>query len=535
MSPKYAALFSLSGTRHGAYLLRRSLYIERELPRFLDQDVVAEGMRELSLDESLAASCGGIRSDHAAIAAMELSWYMRNQLLRDTDWASMAHGVEVRTPFIDTRFIDALLPALTSSKPPDKRVLANSAGSILLREIVERPKTGFITPVAGWVEAKYGSKGRGLRGWARMTYSRFVRETSVSRPDAILPRPSDAPPVLVFRIGQLGDAAVSLPALAALRRQRPDAPLVLLANEGLKSVSSVSAWDVIGPADGCDAAIFYDASRQGLANWYVLLKLAKSIRRLAPREVVNLAPRNRPLDVLRDRYYFKLVCGVPQYRAPPVDRSSASSKAEPEWLRLLKFITPSAATPRFRLPIPKWAANNAEAELAPLHRRERLIAFAPGSQMPAKRWPVNRYIDVGAQILARDSAVAIVIVGGKEDYPVGEQLREAWGARSRNLCGRLCVFGSAAVLNRCDAFVGNDSGAMHLAGLVGTPCVALFSARDADGKWQPFGEGHRVLRKEVPCRGCMLTVCDKDNLCLSKITVDEVVTAVEEVAAYQVH
>jgi heptosyltransferase III len=70
---------------------------------------------------------------------------------------------------------------------------------------------------------------------------------------------------------------------------------------------------------------------------------------------------------------------------------------------------------------------------------------------------------------------------------------------------------------------------MHLAAMAGLPCVGLFSARDYPGLWEPYGEGHTILRKEISCAGCMLEICaEKANACLKLITVDEVMSATTE-------
>ena len=121
----------------------------------------------------------------------------------------------------------------------------------------------------------------------------------------------------------------------------------------------------------------------------------------------------------------------------------------------------------------------------------------------------------------------LVVVGGRDDTARGEELRRAWGPRARNLAGELSPYGSAEVLRQCVAYVGNDTGAMHLAGMVGTPCVALFSARDYPGQWEPYGDGHEVLRHETDCAGCMLDVCPYNNKCLNLITVDEAMVSLK--------
>jgi asparagine synthase (glutamine-hydrolysing) len=97
---------------------------------------------------------------------------MRNQLLRDTDWSSMAHGLEVRVPFVDAALLARLGPAIASAAPPSKQDLAACAPG-LPRSITDRPKTGFTTPVRQWVGHRTGASGRGLRGWAANVHRLF--------------------------------------------------------------------------------------------------------------------------------------------------------------------------------------------------------------------------------------------------------------------------------------------------------------------------------------------------------------------------
>jgi asparagine synthase (glutamine-hydrolysing) len=97
---------------------------------------------------------------------------MRNQLLRDTDWSSMAHGLEVRLPFVDMRLLARLGPAIASEAPPNKEELAACAEH-LPPASAARPKTGFITPVREWTGVGAGSSMRGLRGWAASVHRHF--------------------------------------------------------------------------------------------------------------------------------------------------------------------------------------------------------------------------------------------------------------------------------------------------------------------------------------------------------------------------
>src|SRR5205085_2524024 len=101
----------------------------------------------------------------------------------------------------------------------------------------------------------------------------------------------------------------------------------------------------------------------------------------------------------------------------------------------------------------------------------------------------------------------------------------AWGTGT-SAAGLLDVRTAAAVLARCRLFVGNDTGTLHLAAAAGTPCVGVFAAQDWPGRWQPYGLGHTVLRRPVPCEGCRLTVCTREGMrCLREITVEDVLAA----------
>jgi len=182
-SPKYAALFEYGTSFGGAYLLRRGMFMPWELVEFLDPDMVREGWSRLNTLPLLNATAenGGRISDRMRVSALELSWYMRNQLLRDSDWAGMAHSLEIRVPLVDVNLLRSLLPALGSENPPSKLDMARSPNSQLPSAVLDRQKTGFAVPVREWLlqtipnsELRIpNSKERGLRGWTREVYARF--------------------------------------------------------------------------------------------------------------------------------------------------------------------------------------------------------------------------------------------------------------------------------------------------------------------------------------------------------------------------
>ena len=156
-SPKSAGLIELGGTYAGAYLLRRGLFMPWELGQVLSPDVVNEGLRRLAPLHLIDCELNPRpRSPHAKVATLESSLYMRNQLLRDTDWASMAHSLEVRVPLVDAALLSKVAPWILARAParaaPAKATLAASPARPLPSAVVARAKTGFTTPIARWLQ-----------------------------------------------------------------------------------------------------------------------------------------------------------------------------------------------------------------------------------------------------------------------------------------------------------------------------------------------------------------------------------------------
>jgi heptosyltransferase III len=155
------------------------------------------------------------------------------------------------------------------------------------------------------------------------------------------------------------------------------------------------------------------------------------------------------------------------------------------------------------------------------------VAIGPGSKMPAKVWPADRFIEVVSKLISEHD-VWPVVFGGPEDRPLGLRLVERWG-RGSVAAGELGVRQGFAALERCLLYLGNDTGTMHMAASVGIPCVAVFSSRDYPGAWYPYGDGHVVFRTSIDCEGCMLQVCPIGNACLLAISPEDVFCATERI------
>jgi len=178
-SPKYAGLLEYGGTLGGAYLLRRSLYMPWELGQVLDADLARQGWLDLQCRVQLDATTAGIPRDRLAVSALEMSWYMRHQLLVDSDWASMAQSLELRVPFLDVPLLRAAAPWLAAYPGLTKPEVAKAIAPQLLRELLHKPKTGFSIPVREWLRGDLlAGQERGLRGYSRAISQTFAGQAT---------------------------------------------------------------------------------------------------------------------------------------------------------------------------------------------------------------------------------------------------------------------------------------------------------------------------------------------------------------------
>ena len=150
--PKIAGIPVHAATLAGSYLLRRGLMLPSELADVLGPNMAAEGLRSLMPAYASGAARGGYCSVVAQVAALESTHYLRNQLLRDSDWASMAHSLELRTPLVDWRLLQQLAPYAGSMAAGEgKRLLASAPQRPLPASVTEPKKTGFGLPLAKWL------------------------------------------------------------------------------------------------------------------------------------------------------------------------------------------------------------------------------------------------------------------------------------------------------------------------------------------------------------------------------------------------
>jgi heptosyltransferase-2 len=157
--------------------------------------------------------------------------------------------------------------------------------------------------------------------------------------------------------------------------------------------------------------------------------------------------------------------------------------------------------------------------------RESLIGMNPGAAYgSAKCWLPDRFGELGRRLSEKWQA-RILLLGREEERPLVHEILRQLGTQGVDWTGKTDLLQLAALLERCHLLVTNDTGTMHVSAAIGTPVVALFGPTDPHVTG-PWGKGHIVVKKEVPCSPCYQRICPKDHRCMECITVDEVEEAV---------
>ena len=162
---RWALIPDYARTVPGAWLLARGLFAESELPGLMPE--VRPSFKPLAWMNSAAAKISS--NSRLAVSQLESAFYMRNQLLRDSDWASMAHSIELRTPLVDAHLLRRLRPLLAQFEYyPGKALLAGSVQPPLPEAISQRAKTGFGVPMSAWLSSgNLDERGQQSRSWAK--------------------------------------------------------------------------------------------------------------------------------------------------------------------------------------------------------------------------------------------------------------------------------------------------------------------------------------------------------------------------------
>ncbi len=346
--------------------------------------------------------------------------------------------------------------------------------------------------------------------------------------------------ILIHRLGSLGDTLVAIPAFRLVRHAFPQARITVLTNHASSDHSkSVGMASIL---DGSGLVEDYLQYPVGLRDASALFRLRNRIARERFDAVVYMStPGSTAAKVIRDALFF-LSCGIVRhYGIPYRERGrlnaplAASRLYQSESDRLVSNLKKLG---RVDLSEDTWwdlGLKEEEHDLA----RELLagtiddlpfFALSIGTKLQANEWTQPNWLALARALGDRHADRGLVTFGSAEEYDRSQELLDQWKGPRLNLCGKPAPRISAATFRRAELFLGHDSGPMHLAANVGTPCVAVFSARILPGVWFPRGSRNEVIYHQTECFNCTLFECITHNKkCILSIGVDEVLEAVERV------
>ena len=296
--------------------------------------------------------------------------------------------------------------------------------------------------------------------------------------------------VLVLRFSAVGDVVLTSPAIDALRRAWPKTRIVYALKERLAHLvqhnPNVDEVVALRPGEG---PLSY-ARRLRAARPSVVLDLHGKIRSKILRALMPGVPKVvwHKRD-FRDTLPVKLA--LRPYRASMLFADRYHAAVETLVGRPL---------PRGRLQYFLGPEDVAEADralrAAGLRPGEPLLGLAPGANWETKRWPAERFAGLARRALAQGMQVAVQ--GSAAEAHLGRLIAQlAPGAV--DLSGKLDLRGLGGFIARCQAFVANDSGPMHMARALGVPTLAFFGSTDP-GMFAV--QGHQVLFAGVECSPC---------------------------------
>lgn len=327
--------------------------------------------------------------------------------------------------------------------------------------------------------------------------------------------------LLVRGTNWIGDAILTLPALAAIRRGMPEAHISVLAKPWVGEVYRICPHvdEVIpfrepGVHAGVPGRLRLARDLRGMGfDGAILLQNA-----IEAAIVTLLAGIPVRAGYNSDARGWLLTSSVRRTREI---RQVHQSRYYVEMVRALGCPPPDPSAPL--LVIPAEYRNLAEKVLRERGRDPAapVAGLAPGAAYgPAKRWHPERFAAV-ADRLAEECGTGVMVFGSAGDRESAEAVQAAARTGLVNLAGSTSLREALALISRCRVFVSNDSGLMHVAAALGVPTVAVFGSTNPVTTG-PMGPRFSIVRKPMDCSPCLRETCPEDFRCMNAITAEDV-------------
>ena len=362
--------------------------------------------------------------------------------------------------------------------------------------------------------------------------------------------------ILVRGVNWLGDAVMTMPALARLRERFPEAHLALLTHEKLRDLWSgqpaLNEVITLAPGEGLFSAcrklrgrafdlalLLPNSPRSALEVWLAgipqRLGYARPWRNWFLTQGIPARPGRWTMRKRSVGEIQRLVAtDAPRY-VPPAPPESHAHQIH-DYLQLVAALGADQTPLPPRLEVTAAEAHAAAQKFGIVLDRP-VFGLNPGAEYgPAKRWPVENFIVAAREIQERTNC-AWLILGGKSDVPVAGQIESTLRNPRfsvQNLAGQTSLRELMAVLSQCRVLLTNDTGPMHLAAALGVPVVVPFGSTSPEltGPGLPGDSRHQLLKSDASCSPCFRRECPIDFRCLNGIRAERVVAALMATAGH---
>jgi len=339
--------------------------------------------------------------------------------------------------------------------------------------------------------------------------------------------------ILVRATNWVGDAVMSIPALQVIRGRWPKAEIAILARPWVAELYRDQGF--------ADRILVFDHTGRH-RGVFGLERLAGELRRerfgtavllqnaFEAAWIARRAGIHERIGYARDARAWLLTRAVPVPQRGEIP--AHESYYYLELLRRAGWLAYLPEVDEVKLKVSVAAAESAESALRKAGIRSRThtvprIALAPGAAYgSAKCWPAERYASLAGRLIA-DFDADVIIFGAASERDVAQRIAGAMRHGVVNLAGETRIGELPALLAACDLFIGNDSGAMHVAAAVGLPVVAVFGPTDPGGT-SPLAARLALVQEGVSCSPCFLRHCPVDHRCMTRIEVERVYEAARE-------
>jgi len=348
---------------------------------------------------------------------------------------------------------------------------------------------------------------------------KMVKETISVYEEAVNKR------ILVIKLSAMGDVILSVPSLRAIREKFPESRISCLVGK--------ESSEILFRCPYITDFIVYDFKDRdrGVIG---LLRIAKELKKKSFDIVIDLQ-NNRKSHILgflssvpqrygyniKGKFSFLLNYKVQDLKTPipPI----------PHQFRILNLLGIELKDPRLEL----WPDKSDEEYIDEflsshwLAKESKLIGINIGAskRWKTKLWSLEYIAELCTELEKRD--IRIVITGDKsEQERVKELLSILKKVKPIDVCGKTSLNQLACLIKRCNVYITSDSSPLHISASVGTPFIALFGPTDPKRHFPP-AKKFILIKKDLDCSPCYKTECKTKN-CMERITVEEVLKAVEE-------